>query len=145
VGVAFSGDRLATARSAAGLNQTQLAEILGVDPGRVREWERGLYAPRPSAIPTIAAAVRIDALELVGADADAPELESLRLAAGLSLQAIAAAAGTSVPRYRRLELGITRADPPQELVERLARVLAVPPVTIRASLDIARANSRPSR
>jgi transcriptional regulator with XRE-family HTH domain len=80
----------------------------------------------------------VDPLQLLDIDSQGPELEALRLAAGLSLQAIAAAVGTSVSRYRRIERGARLEDPPGELVERLASVLSVPPGTVRAAVDISR-------
>jgi transcriptional regulator with XRE-family HTH domain len=101
--VTFSGARLAAARLAAGLTQEQLGGAIGSDQARVSEWERGLFSPRPELIPAVAAAVGVKPLALLDAAPAGPDLESLRLAAGLSLQAIADAAGSSVNRYRRME------------------------------------------
>jgi transcriptional regulator with XRE-family HTH domain len=146
--MAFSGARLAAARVAAGMTQEQLARSIGSDQARVSEWERELFSPRPEQVPVLAAAVGVDPLQLLDIGADGPELETLRLAAGLSLQAIAAAAGTSVSRYRRIERGARLENPPDELVERLARVLSVPSGTVRAAIDIVRretANRRQMR
>ena len=136
--MAFSGSRLATVRVAAGLTQERLAQILGTEQTRVSEWERGATTPRPALIPELAAAVGLDALEFLAADPASPSLEDLRLAAGLSRQALAEEIGVSLPRYRRLEIGATRRDPSEALVGPLARVLAVPAVTVRQAIVAAR-------
>jgi transcriptional regulator with XRE-family HTH domain len=120
------------------MTQEQLARSIGSDQARVSEWERGLFSPRPGQVPALAGAVGVDPLQLLDIDSQGPELEALRLAAGLSLQTIAAAVGTSVSRYRRIERGARLEDPPGELVERLASVLSVPPGTVRAAVDISR-------
>jgi transcriptional regulator with XRE-family HTH domain len=135
--VAFNGGRLAAARLAAGLTQEQLAAAISSSESRVSEWERGLFSPRPELIPVVAAAVGVPPLQLLDSGPAGPELESLRLAAGLSLQAIAAAAGTSVGRYRRMERG-ERLEDPDDLVRPVARVLSVRPAKVRAAIEAAR-------
>lgn len=136
--MAFSGSRLAASRAAAGLTQERLARRLGTEQTRVSDWERGATTPRPALIPELAAAVGLDALEFLGADPAEPSLEDLRLAAGLSRQTLAQMVGMSLDRYRRLEIGATRRDPPAPLVEQLARRLAVPAVTVRRAVEAAR-------
>lgn len=128
---------MAAARTTAGLTQQQLAQVVGTTQTRVSDWERGVMDPRPALMVELAAAVGIDALELLGADPAQPVLEDLRLAAGLTQQALAAAAGISLSRYRRIELGAIRRDPPAEVIDRLARSLAVPSVTVRHAIDSA--------
>jgi transcriptional regulator with XRE-family HTH domain len=136
--MAFSGARLAAARLAAGMTQEQLARSIGSDQTRVSEWERGLFSPRPEQVPALAAAVGVNPLQLLDIQPEGPELEALRLAAGLSLQAIAAAVGTSVSRYRRMERGERLQAPPEDLIDRLSSVLAVPSGTVRAAIEVAR-------
>lgn len=94
--------------------------------------------PRPEVIPALAAAIGMDALEFLAADAASPTLEDMRLAAGLTMQAVADRLGVSLRRYRGLEIGSTRRDPAKEVVERLAHTFAVPMVTVRGAIDRAR-------
>jgi transcriptional regulator with XRE-family HTH domain len=136
--VAFSGSRLVAARVAAGLTQERLAEILGTEQTRVSEWERGATTPRPALIPELAAAVGLDALAFLGADPASPSLEDMRMAAGLSRKSLADEIGMSLARYRRLEIGATRRDPSEGAVAHIARVLAVPVVTVRRAIIAAR-------
>lgn len=136
--MAFSGARLAAGRLAAGLTQEGLAQQLNSEQTRVSEWERGVMTPRPEVIPALAAAIGMDALEFLAADAASPTLEDMRLAAGLTMQAVADRLGVSLRRYRGLEIGSTRRDPAEEVVERLAHTFAVPMVTVRGAIDRAR-------
>jgi transcriptional regulator with XRE-family HTH domain len=136
--VPFSGPRLARIRVAAGLTQRQLAIAVNSGQGRVSEWERGVAAPHPSFIPALAAALGMDALEFLATDPAAPTLEDLRLAAGLSMHAISEASGISLPRYRRIEIGATRRDPPTGVVDILARLFAVPVVTVQQAVAVSK-------
>ena len=136
--MAFSGAKLAAARLAAGMTQEQLARSIDSDQTRVSEWERGLFSPRPEQVPALAAAVAVKPLELLDIPAEGPDLEAFRLAAGLSLQAIAAAVETSVSRYRRMERGERLEPPPDDLIDRLADVLSLSSDTIRTAIDVAR-------
>lgn len=136
--MAFSGARLAAGRLAAGLTQERLAEIVGTEQTRVSEWERGVMAPRPALMPKLAAAVGLDALEFLAVDPGCPSLEDMRLAAGLTMQQVADRLGISLRRYRGIEIGSTRRDPPEDLVDQLARTLAVPTVLVRRAIDMAR-------
>ena len=136
--MAFSGQRLVAARVAAGLTQQQLADTVGVARPLVSDWERGTTRPRASNVPAVAAAIGIDPLELVADDYHQLDLEALRLAAGLSRQALAEAAGMTFPRYQRLEAGERASDPPADLVRRLARILSVPVDTVLMARENAR-------
>jgi transcriptional regulator with XRE-family HTH domain len=138
VSVAFSGARLAAGRLAAGLTQERLAQIVQTEQTRVSEWERGVMTPRPCVMPKLAAAIGLDALEFLAADAGSPTLEDMRLAAGLTMQEVADKLGISLRRYRGVEIGSTRRDPADSLVEQLARIFAVPAVTVRRAIDAAR-------
>jgi len=104
------GELLAQRRKAAGWTQAQLAAQLGA-AGRLRvgQWERGLEQPRY--IPRLAAALHLDAVELLAVEVQNPPLQALRLAAGLTLAEIAAATGMAHSTYYRLENGLVRANP----------------------------------
>ncbi len=136
--MAFSGSRLAAGRVAAGLTQERLAKLLHTEQTRISEWERGVMTPRPNLIPKMATAVGLDALEFLASDPAMPTLEDMRLAAGLTMRDIAAEVGISLKRYRLIEIGATRRDPPPQVVEDLARIFAVPAVTVRRAVDAAR-------
>lgn len=136
--MAFSGSRLAAGRVAAGLTQERLAQLLQTEQTRVSEWERGVLTPRPNVMPKLAAAIGMDALEFLAADPAAPTLEDMRLAAGLTMQEVADQLGISLRRYRGVEIGSTRRDPAEPLIDELARTFAVPKVTVRRAIDAAR-------
>ena len=136
--MAFSGSRLAAGRVAAGLTQERLAQLLHTEQTRISEWERGVMTPRPNLIPKMAVAIGLDALEFLASDPAMPTLEDMRLAAGLTMRDIAAQVGISLKRYRLIEIGATRRDPPPQVVEDLARIFAVPVVTVRRAVDAAR-------
>lgn len=138
VRVAFSSQRLVAARVAAGLTQQQLADALGANKGRISEWERGVSQPRASRVPAIASTLNVDALELMADDYEHLDLEALRLAAGLSRQALAAAVGMTLPRYQRLEAGERTSELPEDLLQPLARILSVPMVTLRVAAENSR-------
>jgi transcriptional regulator with XRE-family HTH domain len=118
------GELLAQRRKAAGWTQAQLAAQLGA-AGRLRvgQWERGLEQPQPRYISRLAAALHLDAVELLAVDVENPPLQALRLAAGLTLAEIAAASGMSYSTYYRLENGLVRANPHPETTKALAHTL----------------------
>lgn len=136
--MAFSGSRLAAKRLAAGLTQERLAQLVHTEQSRVSEWERGVMTPRPNLMPKIAAAVGMDALEFLAADPASPTLEDMRLASGLTMQAVADRLGMRQLRYRNVEIGATRRDPEPQVIDSLATIFAVPAVTVRRAIDAAR-------
>jgi transcriptional regulator with XRE-family HTH domain len=136
--VSFSRQRLVSARVAAGLTQQQLAEALGVNQQRVSEWERGVRQPRASRVPAVAKAINVDPLQLLADEYEQLDLEALRLAAGLSRQALATAVGVTLPRYQRLESGERTSEFPAELLQPLARILSVPVDTVVAAAENSR-------
>jgi transcriptional regulator with XRE-family HTH domain len=96
------------------------------DEDRVGLWERGEARPQPRLIPLLAQALQIDPLALLAGTSDPPDLTRLRVAAGLSLEDMAARVGIPVSSYHRLE----RRGAPQdglepETVQALAAVLGV--------------------
>lgn len=96
--VVFRAQRLRAARLAAGLSQVQLATAIGTTRHEVGRWERGEFVPRPQMIPAVAAVVGLDPLELLDVDPVAPRLEDLRLASGLSLEALSPDGVDDLPR-----------------------------------------------
>jgi transcriptional regulator with XRE-family HTH domain len=60
--------RLASARKAAGLDQTELAKALGVSQQTVSEWERGESTPRPKRMKAIAAVLGTTTFSLMSED-----------------------------------------------------------------------------
>ena len=136
--MAFSGSRLAAARLAAGLTQERLASLLHTKQRRISDWERGMIVPRPDFVPKLAAAIGIDALDLLAVDPAAPLLEDMRMAAGLTMEQVAGTLGISRSQYRAMEIGATRRDPPTGVVEQLAVLFAVPVVAVRQAIAGAR-------
>lgn len=136
--MAFSGSRLAAGRLAAGLTQERLAQLLHTEQSRVSEWERGVLIPRPELMPNLAAAIGLDALEFLAADPASASLEDMRLAAGLTMDAMAEQLGISRRRYRGIEIGATRRDPADDLIGQLAHIFAVPAATVRQAIETAR-------
>ncbi len=134
----FSGARLSAARVAAGLSQSQFGDLLGVDQSRVSSWERGVAVPRPEQIPRMAQLVGLDALDFLDVDQEALSLADLRLAAGLSREELAKAGGLDVAKYRRLELGATRRDVDEDIILKLAHLLAVPAGMVEHAIEVAR-------
>jgi transcriptional regulator with XRE-family HTH domain len=120
------------------LTQQQLADALGSKKQRISEWERGVTQPRASWVPAVARAINVDPLELMADDYEHLDLEALRVAAGLSRQALSAAVGTTLSRYQRLEAGERTSDLPEDLLKPLARILSVPVVTVRAAAENSR-------
>lgn len=58
------GQRIITARRAAGLTQVQLAAAVGVPQQTISQWERGVAAPRDDRRPHLARALGITVAEL---------------------------------------------------------------------------------
>lgn len=58
--------QLKSRRKALGLNQTALAEAVGVTPGAVSQWESGLTNPSLETLVKIAAVLNVTTDELLG-------------------------------------------------------------------------------
>lgn len=67
--VATFGDRLATAREAAGLNQSQLARRLGVKLATLRGWENDVSEPRANRVQMLAGMLNVSLAWLLTGDA----------------------------------------------------------------------------
>jgi len=90
---------------------------------RIGAWERGIDQPSAQAVPILARLLWIEPLALFDVDPSSPPITALRLAAGLTLQALADATGLSYTSLYRMVRGVTRL--PDEVAGRLAKALGV--------------------
>ena len=100
---------------------------------RIGAWERGIDSPSATYIPTLARVLRIEPLTLFDVDPAAPSFTALRMAAGLTLQALSEATGISYTSLYRMGRGVSKV--PDDAAERLAETLGVTPAELRASID----------
>ena len=96
---------------------------VGAWEGRIGAWERGIDAPSAAYVPVLARVLEIDPLLMFDVDPSAPPFTALRLAAGLTLQALARETGTSYTSLHRMVRGVTRV--PDDAGRRLAATLKV--------------------
>lgn len=134
-GARLRGDRVTQLRRAAGQRQADLAARLGTREQRVGEWERGTQQPHPRQLVALARELQVPPLHLLDVNADDPPLQALRLAAGLTLQQVAASSGVPFSTYRRLEVGVARGLPAPETLQTLAAALQVGPERVAAALS----------
>lgn len=68
------GELLRSRREAQGLEQVELARLLGVTQQTVSKWETGVTVPRPARVGALARALALDAglLHAAAADSEAP-------------------------------------------------------------------------
>lgn len=136
----FRGDRLLSARVAAGLSREDLTLALDLSsPWRIRQWELGHERPRPRFVPLLAAAVRVEPLHLLDVDPEDPPLAAVRIAAGLTLDDLNAP-GMSKQSFMRLEDGRLTAALAAELVDSMTAALAVSPEQLLAAIRRSRAD-----
>lgn len=136
----FRGDRLLSAREAAGLSREDLTLALDLSsPWRIRQWELGHERPRPRFVPPLAAAVKVEPLHLLDVDPQDPPLAAIRIAAGLTLDDLNAP-GMSKQSFMRLEDGRLTAELATELVDSMTAALAVSPEQLRAAIRRSRAD-----
>jgi len=133
-GARLQGNLVSQLRRAAGQRQIDLADHLGTREQRVGEWERGTQQPHPRQLVALARELQVPPLQLLDVDADDPPLQALRLAAGLTLQQVAATSGIAFSTYRRLEVGTVRGQPSLHTLQLLSAVLRVAPERIAAAL-----------
>jgi transcriptional regulator with XRE-family HTH domain len=100
---------------------------------RIGAWERGIDTPSATAIPTLARVLGIEPLSLFDVDPAAPSFTALRLAAGLTLQALAEATGISYTSLHRMARGVSKV--PDDAARKLARALGVSVPQLRASIE----------
>jgi transcriptional regulator with XRE-family HTH domain len=108
------GDRLAGAREASGMTQTQLARRLGVKEKTIEKWENDLSEPRANRLSMLAGLLNVSILWLISGDGDAPEApgESTASEATLDdllreLRQVQAVLTRSAARIERLETQIS--------------------------------------
>ncbi len=101
--------------------------------GRIGAWERGIDTPSATYIPTLARVLSVDPLTLFDVDPAAPPFTGLRMAAGLTLQALSEATKISYTSLHRMARGAAKV--PDDAAERLAATLGVTPAELRASID----------
>jgi transcriptional regulator with XRE-family HTH domain len=104
------GDRLAGAREAAGMSQTQLARRLGVKKATIAAWENDLSEPRANRLSMMAGMINVSIMWLLtgeGEGMDAPVEEGsadLELADAVAeLRSIRGEMRASAERAARLE------------------------------------------
>jgi transcriptional regulator with XRE-family HTH domain len=120
----------------AGLTRSEVARRVGVwDSASVAAWERGRHQPAPANVPLLAAALRVEPLDLFEVT-DIPSLSVLRRAAGLTLTQLAAKAGLSYARCQRIENGCVEAS--VEDITRLASAVGATRPRLRAATRAAR-------
>ncbi len=109
------------------------ARRIGAWESRIGAWERGIDTPSATYIPTLARVLRVEPLELFDVDPAAPPFTALRMAAGLTLQALSVATGISYTSLHRMVRGVSKV--PDDAATRLSRVLDVTVAELRASID----------
>jgi transcriptional regulator with XRE-family HTH domain len=136
---------LRAARESAGLTQHELARVVGAAGGeRISRWELGTSVPRPDFLVKLAKALDIPTLRLVHLDGDVADLKALRLQAGLTVSALAAASNVAMPTYYAWEQGRWTRRPGVETLEPMARALGEPIDAVVAAFDEARRQRRQS-
>lgn len=129
---------LRAAREKAGLTQHELARVVGAAGGeRISRWELGTSVPRPDFLVKLAKALEIPTLRLIRLDGDVADLRALRLKAGLSVSAVAAAAKVAVPTYYAWEQGRGTHLPAAGSLEPMAHVLGEPVGVVAAAIEAA--------
>ena len=135
----FDPQRLRAAREAANLTRGALADAAGVHVSSITEWEAGRQVPRIDKVAALARALSIEPADLLQpVEGGALTLERLRVAAGLSQQQTAEAAGMLRNTYSAVERGETAALSYTD-TQALARVLSVTPDQLRAAHASSRA------
>lgn len=99
---------------------------------RIGAWERGVDAPSASYIPTLAQLLDLEPLSLFEVDPAAPPFTALRLAAGLTLQALARSSGLSYTSLHRMVRGVTQM--PNEAAVQVATALGVTRAELLAAI-----------
>ncbi|NHA01183.1 helix-turn-helix domain-containing protein [Nocardioides sp. W3-2-3] len=127
---------LRAARESAGLTQHELARVVGAAGGeRISRWELGTSVPRPDFLVKLAKALDIPTLRLIHLDGEVADLKALRLQAGLTVSALAAATNVAMPTYYAWEQGRWTRRPGPDTLEPMARALGEPIDAVAAAFD----------
>jgi transcriptional regulator with XRE-family HTH domain len=118
---------------AKGAANDERARRVGAWESRVGAWERGIDAPSATYVPTLARVLDVEPLALFDVDLAAPPFTALRLAAGLTLQALAEATGISYTSLHRMVRGVSRLS--GQAAEQLASTLGVTVPELVASIE----------
>lgn len=136
---------LRAAREQAGLTQHELAVVVGAAGGeRISRWELGTSVPRPDFLVKLAKALDIPALSLISFDGEVADLKALRLKAGLSASAVAAAANVAVPTYYAWEQGRWTVRPGPASLAPMAQMLGESIDAVIAAFDQAQRQRKQS-
>lgn len=134
----FDPARLRRAREQAQLSQVELGLAVGTDGTTIAKYETGARAPRAGRTADMAEVLNLKPSDLLRPGAGIPTLADLRVAAGLSQQAAATAAGLVRTRYSMLERGEVVTLQPG-IAEELAKVFGVSIDAIRTAHSVSRA------
>lgn len=93
-----TGTRIAAAREAKNLNQSELARALGVTPQSVQAWESDKNTPRPKRLKEIAAALGVAASYLMG-ESDRPPANLSSVVTGKFPARKAQTGDIEIPQY----------------------------------------------
>lgn len=129
----FDPVKLRAARRAAGLSQRELAARARVPTTTITKWERGFQNPYAGSLAELAAALGLPPSALTTQPVSRLRtLAQLRVAAGLTQQAAAAAAGLVRTRYSAIERGEV-ATIGDEVADAIAGALSVEVAQVRAA------------
>lgn len=101
---------LRQARLAAGLSQAALARAAGTDRRQIIRYENGSERPEIKRLAALARACSVTVADLVGEEHLPPGLAGLRISAGLTMAAAAAALGTRLDPNGEAEIATNRAS-----------------------------------
>lgn len=95
-----TGDRIAKARAAKGMSQSELARALGVKPQAVQAWESGRTAPRSSRLQQVAQLLNVSIGHLLCEPDDGVSKDTKRQAqqSSFALETLKNLQGVATPR-----------------------------------------------
>lgn len=136
-------DALRVARRRAGLTQHELARRVGVGGGeRVSKWEIGGVTPRLEVLTRVASVLGVAVEDLLRVSEGRVGFRLLRVRAGVTPAALAAAVNVSLRTLRRWEAGQLERLPGAVTVRRAAQVMGVSIQDVEAALRASRSSSR---
>lgn len=103
-------EALKGARLVAGLSQAALARAAGTDRRQIIRYENGEERPEIGRLAALARACEVTVADLVDEDALPPGLAGLRISAGLTMAAAAAALGARLDPHGEAEIATNRAS-----------------------------------